>query len=221
MKRILTAVVCLLIVGAAVAGCGLFQSREPQVQEKSSSSAAPATDEEAAIRQTVEDAVAALKAGDGETFNQLVEYVDGEISLAGHTIQVKDNRLFPEDGTLDEDTLALLQGLTGNLACTVTQVTVEGETAQITAQVTALDLGAMIQDLAVKAITGQGEELERLTTDTAYLAEYLSQNSGSTAERTVSFSAMKKEGQWVLQLDGTVLDAMLGGVVSTLSQLLG
>ena len=67
----------------------------------------------------------------------------------------------------------------------------------------------------------QGEELERLTTDTAYLAEYLSQNSGSTAGRTVSFSAMKKEGQWVLQLDGTVLDAMLGGVVSTLSQLLG
>ena len=78
MKRILTAVVCLLIVGAAVAGCGLFQSREPQVQEESSSSAAPATDEEAAIRQTVEDAVAARKKAEEFYFGSFLESMKDE-----------------------------------------------------------------------------------------------------------------------------------------------
>ena len=90
----------------------------------------------------------------------------------------------------------------------------------MTADITALDLGALVKDLAVKAITGNTEELKKLE-DLSYLADYISQNGDKTAVRSVTFSMEKVDGQWMLVLDGTIVDTMMGGMISTLSQLLG
>lgn len=218
-KNLIAAVFCLLIIGS-LAGCGLLFPKEESSAPQESSSVSQEAAQEDGPRQAVADAIAAFKAVDSQKINQLVRFTDSEITLAGHTIQVKNNQLFPEGEELDETTRKLVQAVTANMECEITDLQQNGDTAQVTADITALDLGALVKDLAVKAITGNTEELKKLE-DLSYLADYISQNGDKTAVRSVTFSMEKVDGQWMLVLDGTIVDTMMGGMISTLSQLLG
>lgn len=165
--------------------------------------------------EAVKNAFAAAQAMDRAT----VQKYFGDEFLEETMGDAVDDATDPEDVVQEELTGKFLK----NLSCTVVESVEDGDAATVTAEITNLDLGLIMQEfmgaMIAEVLSGTAET-EGLTTDETeakYMAELntlLEQDTNATVTNTVELTLNKVEGQWKIGLTDELMNSIFGGMMT-------
>ena len=152
--------------------------------------------------KAVDDVIAALKSAD----------MDAVASL------VTDASAFKEDdsGILGDQT-ELGKGIYGRLSCEVTSAEKQKDgSVSITADITNVDMEKVfkkwLEDFAASQASGESAADDGL----ASLLDAVRAEDAEMAVKTVDFSVAEQDGKWKVEPNADFVDAVSGGIVSTL-----
>ncbi len=113
----------------------------------------------------------------------------------------------------DPITFSRLQGaLSENIQVEISSVAVDGDDAEVTAEITNIDMAAIIEDLP-EDVSSKEEAAEAMV-------DAISHKDAPTAVFEVTLLFTRVDGQWLIEMTPELSDAVLGGYQSFLNRLL-